>query len=141
MTISFDEAARLLPDGDGSNNWVVDGTKTKSGKPLLAGDPHRAIDVPNVYYQNHLTSDAFDVIGASFPGVPAFSHFGHNRRVAWAVTHAGADYQDLYIERFDPNDPTRYAFQGEWRTAEVTTERIRVKDGEDVILHVRRTQH
>ncbi|MEP7199996.1 MAG: penicillin acylase family protein, partial [Chloroflexota bacterium] len=135
------EAAHLLPDGDGSNNWVLDGTKTQSGKPLLAGDPHRPIDVPNVYYQNHLRSDEWDVIGAGFPGVPGFSHLGHNDRVAWAITHAGADYQDLYVERFDPNDPMRYEHNGTWLTAETSVERIAVRNGADVMETVRRTLH
>ncbi|OLC17243.1 MAG: hypothetical protein AUH29_02350 [Candidatus Rokubacteria bacterium 13_1_40CM_69_27] len=80
----------------GSNNWAVAGSRTASGKPLVAGDPHRALDVPNVYYQNHLACPEFDVIGLSFPGVPGFPHFGHNRHVAWCVTHTHADYQDLY---------------------------------------------
>jgi penicillin amidase len=138
---SLEQASLMLPSAGGSNNWVVDGTKTLSGKPLLAGDPHRAIDVPNVYYQNHLACDSFDVIGVSFPGVPAFPHLGHNSRVAWAITHAGADYQDLYIEKFDPDDASRYAYQGEWLAAEVSTERITVKGSADVIEHVRRTHH
>ncbi len=137
----LEKAAALLPSGDGSNNWVVDGTKTKSGKPLLAGDPHRAIDVPNVYYQNHLASDEWDVMGVSFPGVPAFPHLGHNERVAWAITHAGADYQDLYLERFDPNHLDRYEYKGTWQSVEVSEEQIRVRGGEPTTERVRRTQH
>ena len=137
----LEEASRLLPGAGGSNNWVLDGTRTRSGKPLLAGDPHRPIDVPNVYYQNHLRSDEWDVVGVSFPGVPGFSHLGHNDRVAWAITHAGADYQDLYIERFDPHDANRYEHQGEWLQAETREERIQVKGGADVVETVRRTLH
>ena len=91
------QAAALLPGVGASNNWLVDGTQTRSGKPLLAGDPHRAIDVPNVFYQNHVCCDEFDAIGISFPGVPGISHQGHNGCVAWSVTHAQSDYQDLYI--------------------------------------------
>ena len=82
----------------GSNNWVLAGERTASGYPILAGDPHRALDTPNVYYQNHVACPEFDVIGLSFAGVPGFPHFGHNDRVAWCVTHTGADYQDLYLE-------------------------------------------
>ena len=74
-------------------------SRTASGKPLLAGDPHRALDVPNAYYQNHIACPEFDAIGLSFPGCPGFPHFGHNAHVAWCVTHAMADYQDLYIEK------------------------------------------
>lgn len=137
----LEEAADLLPGDGGSNNWVVDGTLTRNGKPLMAGDPHRAIDVPNVYYQHHLKSDAWDVIGVSFPGVPGFSHLGHNDRVAWAITHAGGDYQDLYIERFAKDDASLYEFKNEWHKAEVTAERIKVKGQADVVETVRRTRH
>jgi penicillin G amidase len=137
----LEQAAQLLPGAGGSNNWVLDGTKTRSGKPLLAGDPHRAIDVPNVYYQNHLRSDEWDVLGVSFPGVPGFSHLGHNERVAWAITHAGADYQDLYIERFAPHDANLYEHKGEWLPAETSEERIKVKGGADIVETVRRTLH
>ena len=89
----------------GSNNWVLAGSRTASGRPLLAGDPHRPLDTPNCYYQNHLACPDFDAIGLSFPGVPGMSHFGHNRHVAWCVTHAMADYQDVFVERFDPDRP------------------------------------
>ena len=68
-----------LPEWEGgSNNWAVAGSRTASGKPLVAGDPHRPLDVPNVYYPNHVACPAFDAIGLAFPGVPGFPHFGHN---------------------------------------------------------------
>jgi len=126
---------------DGSNNWALHGSRTASGKPLVAGDPHRAIDTPNVYYQNHLACPEFDVIGMSFCGVPGFPHFGHNQWVAWCITHAGADYQDLYIERFDKNDPTRYMFRGEWQQAERRTERIEVRDASPIDIDLTITRH
>lgn len=125
----------------GSNNWALSGQRTASGKPLLAGDPHRGLDTPNVYYQNHVACPDFDVIGLSFPGVPGFPHFGHNTSVAWCVTHAQADYQDLYVERFHPDDPTRYDFQGEWRQADVQRETIQVKHGEPVTFDLTVTHH
>ena len=136
------EAVSALRETDaGSNNWVLAGSRTSSGKPLLAGDPHRALETPNVYYQNHIACPEFDVVGLSFPGCPGFPHFGHNANVAWCVTHAGADYQDLFIERFDKNDPSRYEFQGQWKRAEVHQETIVVRDGEDVELNVTVTHH
>ena len=98
--------------GTGSNSWAVHGSRTASGKPLLCGDSHRALDTPNVYYQNHLVCPDFDVIGFSFGGVPAFPHFAHNADVAWCITHASADYQDLYVERFAPGDPDPLRVQG-----------------------------
>ncbi len=86
-------------DQQGSNSWVLGGSRTASGHPLLAGDPHREVELPNVYYQVHLTGQTLNAIGLSFPGVPGLPHFGHNRRVAWAITHTGADAQDLYVAR------------------------------------------
>ncbi len=125
----------------GSNSWVVHGSRTASGKPLLAGDSHRPLDTPNVYYQNRISCPDFDVIGLSFPGCPGFPHFGHNAHVAWCVTHAQADYQDLYIERFSPDDATRYDFQGQWKKAEVRREHIRVKDDAAREMEITVTHH
>ena len=136
------EAVNWLRETDaGSNNWVLAGSRTASGKPLLAGDPHRALDTPNVYYQNHLRCPEFDVVGLSFPGCPGFPHFGHNAQVAWCITHAGADYQDLYVERFKKDDPSQYEFQGQWRQAELRREVIKVRDGQTVELDVSVTHH
>lgn len=97
------EALAAAPDalGDGSNSWVVSGARTASGAPLLCGDPHRTLEFPNVYVQQQLACDAFDVVGLTMPGVPGFPHFGHNGEVAWSITHAMADDQDLFVERFD----------------------------------------
>jgi penicillin amidase len=135
-------ALASLPEWEnGSNNWAVSGRLTASGRPLVAGDPHRPLDVPNVYYQNHVAGPAFDVIGLSFAGVPGFPHFGHNRTVAWCVTHTGADYQDLYIERFQPGDPTRYEFKGEWREARTARETVHVRGSEPVEIDVTETHH
>ena len=101
---SIESIAGMQEDPEaGSNSWALHGTKTSSGKPLLAGDPHRGLDTPNCYYQNQITCPDFDVVGLSFPGCPGFPHFGHNEKVAWCVTHAMADYQDLYIEKIVPD--------------------------------------
>lgn len=135
-------ALACLPEWEnGSNNWAVSGRRTASGKPLVAGDPHRPLDVPNVYYQNHVACPEFDVTGLSFAGVPGFPHFGHNRSVAWCVTHTGADYQDLFIERFDPRDPGRYEFRGEWREARTARETVHVRGADPVEIEVTETHH
>src|SRR5215472_3543072 len=84
-----------LDDG-GSNNWALAGSRTDSGLPLLAGDPHRPLEAPNVYAQGHVSCPDWDVLGLAIPGVPGFPHFGHNTRLAWCITHAMADDQDLY---------------------------------------------
>jgi penicillin G amidase len=137
------ESIRWLQDepDSGSNNWAVHGSRTSSGKPFLAGDAHRLLDTPNCYYQNHISCKEFDVIGLSFPGVPGFPHFGHNPHVAWCVTHAQADYQDLYIERFSPYGACRYEFRGQWKEAEVRRERIKVKGEAEQELDVTVTRH
>lgn len=142
------ELAALLPhlaalseEGAGSNSWALAPGRTATGKPLVAGDPHRAPDVPNVYYQNHLAGATFDVIGLAFPGLPGFPHFGHNSHVSWCVTHAMADTQDLFIEQFDPANPRRYRFRDEWREADVRRETIRVRGEAPVEVDVVSTHH
>ena len=128
------ESLNYLNEVDaGSNSWAVGGSSTATGKPLVAGDSHRGLDTPNTYYQNQMACPEFDVVGLSFPGVPGFPHFGHNQWVSWCVTHTAADYQDLYIERFNESQedqPTRYLFQDEWLEAETHQENIKVRNGQ-----------
>lgn len=140
-TLAGEAAAGLWEWGAGSNNWAVHGSRTASGKPLLAGDPHRALDVPNVYYQNHLACPDFDVIGYSFAGLPGFPHFAHNERVAWCITHASADYQDLYVEKFEPGNPGRYEYKGAWLDAERRQETLLVRGGAPVTIDITVTHH
>ncbi len=136
----------------GSNSWVVAGQPpagerrgagcgAATGKPLLAGDSHRALDTPNAYYQNRVACPEFDVIGLSFPGVPAFPHFGHNPWVCWSVTHTAADYQDLYIEQLRGGNTPQYLYQGEWRDAEVHDETVRSNSGREESIRVVVTGH
>jgi penicillin amidase len=98
LTRSADELAAISDTDGGSNSWAVHGSRTASGLPILAGDPHRAIEFPNVYYQCHIACPSFDAIGLSFPGVPGFPHFGHNADVAWCITHGMADDTDVFVE-------------------------------------------
>jgi penicillin amidase len=125
----------------GSNSWVLCGAETATGKPILAGDSHRALDTPSVYYQVQVACPEFDVVGLSFPGVPGFPHFGHNGRVSWSVTHTAADYQDLYVERFKDDDPAKYLYQDQWLDAETYDETIRVQESADVQIKVTVTRH
>ena len=115
--------------GGGSNNWALAPSRTTTGRPILAGDPHRAFELPGMYAQLHLHCEEFDTIGFTIPGVPCFPHFGHNAHVAWGVTHANADLHDLYVEQFDSGDPTRYRHRGDWLQAATTTEDIKVRGG------------
>ena len=125
----------------GSNSWVLSGALTETGLPILAGDSHRALDTPNVYYQNHMRCPEFDVIGLSFPGIPAFPHFGHNESVAWSVTHTFADYQDIYVEEFNPDNDSKYRSQNGWETASESQEVFAIKDHAPQTMKVWTTQH
>lgn len=113
----------------GSNAWALAGARTASGKPMLGGDPHRMLEAPNVYAQIHLACPQFDVTGLAFPGVPGVPHFGQSADVAWCVTNAQAEYQDLFVERFR-SAGSGLAVQGGsgWVSAEVATETISVRD-------------
>ncbi|HEY3902313.1 MAG TPA: penicillin acylase family protein [Streptosporangiaceae bacterium] len=125
----------------GSNNWAIAPSRTTTGRPLLAGDPHRVFELPGMYAQLHLACDEFDAIGFTIPGVPAFPHFGHNANVAWSVTHAFADIHDLYVEQFDRADPSRYRHNGDWQKATTTTENIGVAGAQTASVDITETIH
>ncbi|HEV3277545.1 MAG TPA: penicillin acylase family protein [Terriglobia bacterium] len=131
-------------DGDtsglGSNNWVVSGAHTASGKPLLSNDPHIAHSVPSVWYMIHLEAPGMDVSGVSLPGGPAVI-IGHNQRIAWGMTNTGPDVQDLYVEQFNPSNPRQYLQNGQWADAEVRDEVIKVRGAADRHVTVRVTRH
>ncbi len=133
-------AAAADIDG-GSNNWALAPTRTATGRPILAGDPHRTFELPGMYAQMHLGCEEFDAIGLTIPGVPAFPHFAHNAQVAWCVTHAFADIHDFYVEQFDRTDPSRYLHQGEWLQAATTTEDIDVRGGAPTSVQIVETIH
>lgn len=124
-----------------SNNWVVDGTKSVTGKPLLANDPHLPLQMPSLWYEAHLITPEWQAAGVSLPGVPLIV-LGHNAEIAWGATNAFVDAQDLYIEEFDANDPTRYRVKDGWEKANVVREEIRVKgETQPRILDVTLTRH
>ena len=140
-----EDAAQLLavapgepPDGVGSNNWVVSGERTVSGKPLLANDPHLGLTAPPVWYFAHLSIAGRNVIGATLPGVPAVV-LGRNDRIAWGFTNTGPDVQDLYIEKLDAAG--RYLAPDGPRPFTVIEETIKVKDAPDETLRVRLSRH
>ncbi|MGH2398660.1 MAG: penicillin acylase family protein [bacterium] len=133
--------AAPLRAGVGSNNWVVAGARSATGSPLLANDPHLEAGMPSIWYEMHLTGGTINVVGSTFPGTPGVI-IGHNEHIAWGVTNAGPDVQDLYIERFHPTDPTMYLFKGAWENVSTVEERIVVKGRRDpVVLPVRITRH
>src|SRR5579863_2688131 len=124
----------------GSNNWVVSGAHTQSGKPLLSNDPHLGHSIPSIWYQIELEAPGVHAAGVTFPGGPAIIS-GHNERIAWGMTNTGPDVQDLYIETFNPDDPGKYLVNGQWVDAQVRDEIIKVRGAPDVILSVRTTRH
>ncbi len=143
LIAQFDAARQWLPVSGisgASNNWVVDGTKSVTGKPLLENDPHLTMQMPSVWYENHLSAPELEATGASFPGVPAVV-IGHNREIAWGVTASFADVQDLYLEKFNPDNPLEYEFQGQWEKATVVHEEIRVKGETPHTIDVLLTRH
>jgi penicillin amidase len=122
----------------GSNNWVISGAHTVSGKPLLSNDMHLGHQMPNLWYQVDLNSGNFHVAGVSLPGVP-FVIVGHNQHIAWGFTNVGPTVDDLYIETF--NDAGQYLAPEGWVSPERRREVIRVKDGQDVSFDVLTTRH
>lgn len=130
------------PGTSGSNGWLVSGDRTVTGQPVIAGDPHRFVEEPGVYQQIRLACDEFDVVGLAVPGVPGIAHFGHTGTVAWAITNAMADYQDLYRERLRRTGAGVEALgpDGGWRRVARHTELVRVAGEEPVEVEVLETE-
>ncbi|MEV8597512.1 penicillin acylase family protein [Streptomyces sp. NPDC052012] len=126
------------PGTSGSNGWLVAGERTTTGHAVIAGDPHRFIEDPGVYQQIHLSCPEFDVVGLAVPGVPGIAHFGHTGTVAWAITNAMADYQDLYRERLRRTGAGIEALgpDGTWHRAARHTETIEVAGETPVEIEV-----
>ena len=148
-TFSKTTAAQLLapwidplledePFRPGSNNWVVSGAHTTTGKPLLSNDMHLGHQMPNLWYEAHLKSGELDAVGVTLPGYP-YVVVGHNQRVAWGFTNVGPTVQDLYVETF--NDDGEYLTPEGWRKPETRNEIIHVKGKPDTTLNVVITRH
>jgi len=143
----FDFHALGQGDGIGSNNWVIAGSRTETGMPLLANDPHLGIQMPSIWYEIGLHCDPvgpdcpFNVVGSSFASTPGVI-IGHNDHIAWGVTNLGPDVQDLFIERINPEDPNQYEYEGEWLDMDVVREEITVAGEEEpVVVFARVTHH
>jgi penicillin G amidase len=128
----------LGADGFGSNNWVISGERTTTGRPLLANDPHLASQIPANWYLARLTGGDLDVVGATVPGAPGVA-IGHNGYISWGLTTVNVDSQDLYIEHV--NERNEVEFRGEWQPLAVVAETIKVKGKPDVNLSVRISRH
>jgi penicillin amidase len=112
--------------GQGSNSWVLAPKVSLNRRPLLGNDPHLAVSIPGAWFENHLACPEFEVSGASFAGAPGVM-LGHNAEIAWGMTNALIDVQDLYLERPHPDDPTQFEYNGEWEQAEVLEEVIQIR--------------
>lgn len=128
-------------EGQGSNCWALSGAKTKSGKPLLAGDPHLPVRNPSIWYEIALAAGEVALIGFSIPGVPGVV-IGHNDKVAWSFAYAYADTQDLFVEHQDPADLRRFEYQNRFEAATFLRESITVKGrAEPLVIDVTITRH
>jgi penicillin amidase len=128
-------------EGAGSNCWALAGSRTATGKPILTGDPHLAVRNPSIWYEIGLEGAGYKLVGFSFAGIPGIV-IGHNDRIAWTLTYAYTDTQDLFVERQDPTDPRRYEYKGQFETATFVREKIDVKGRENpVIVDVAITRH
>jgi penicillin amidase len=140
IVVSTNDLERLPPVSEGreaSNNWVISGSKTATGKPMLANDPHLAASAPSIWYIVNLDSPTIHVAGVTTPGVIGVI-LGHNELIAWGCTNVGPDVQDLYRETFDG---TKYKTPSGWEEATIRKETINVRGGEPVTIDVVTTRH
>jgi len=124
----------------GSNNWVVSGARSETGKPLLANDPHLGLSAPALWYFAHLSAPGLNVIGATLPGIPTVV-LGRTDRIAWGFTNTAPDVQDLYIERINPANARQYQTPDGWVDFKTRNEIIKIKGQPDVSLEVRESRH
>ncbi|MCA3241250.1 MAG: penicillin acylase family protein [Rubrivivax sp.] len=140
LTQGFEAAPESGVEGVGSNNWVLAGSRTATGAPLLANDPHLKLTSPALWYFARLKAPGLDVAGATMPGLP-FVVLGQNADIAWGFTNTGPDVQDLYLEQVDPADPNRVRTPAGYEPLELRTETLRVKGQPDVSMTLRRSRH
>jgi penicillin amidase len=128
------------PEAAGSNNWVIAGARTASGRPILANDPHRVVTVPSLRYWVHLKGPGWNVIGGGEPVLPGVS-IGHNETGAWGLTIFGNDVEDLYVYRLNPADPLEYWYGGRWEKMRVVRDRVAVRGAAPVGIELHYTRH
>ena len=127
-------------EGLGSNNWVIAGARSTTGKPLVASDPHIAFAAVSCWYEVTLAGGSFNVTGMAYAGMPAVM-FGRNERVAWGITNNICSQRDLYQERTDPAHPGAFRYDGRWEPARERVEAIKVRDGETVRKTIRSSRN
>jgi penicillin G amidase len=139
--LSYRKLMGINDVSSGSNAWVISGTKTKSGKPIVANDPHLVLMAPARWFELHLHTPDVDVAGPTIAGVP-FVVIGRNERIAWGVTNAMMDDADYYVEEVDSvQHPTKFMFDNEWQPIKQYIDTIFVKDSLPVVYTSYWTQH
>ena len=139
LAVNKISASPEAPDkNNGSNNWAVAGSKTKSGRPILCSDPHLGLNLPSLWYEVQITTPTHSTYGASFPGSPAVI-IGFNDSLAWGVTNAGRDVLDYYELKFKDSTQKEYWFNGAWQATSNRQEIIKVKDSADVVENIAMT--
>jgi penicillin amidase len=128
MARSLARVGLYMEDRAASNNWVVSGSRTSTGKPMLANDPHLPSSVPSIWHMAHLSMPGMRVAGVTAPGLPGIV-LGHNEQIAWGATNLGPDVQDLYLEKFDKDSPRKYMTPAGLSEATVRREEIKVRKG------------
>ena len=139
----YEAATKTLsfkPSKSESNNWVVAGALSASGKPMLASDPHRAIALPALRHLVHLNAPGWNVIGAGEPGLPGVA-LGHNERIAWGITIVGTDQADFFVEETKPGEPTMYKVGDGWQSMKWETENMAVKGRKSYRVYLLFTRH
>jgi penicillin amidase len=124
----------------GSNNWVIDGAKSATGRAILCSDPHLGHRLPSIWYEAHLVSPTRNVYGVTFPGGPVVL-IGFNDHIAWGLTNGESDVLDFYAEKFDSEKHERYLFNGEWKPVEKIPTVIKVKGQEDIKIDLEFTHY
>jgi penicillin amidase len=133
-------AFAMAAANEGSNNWVVAPSRTATGRPLLANDPHRQVGVPSLRYIVHLNAPGLDLIGAGEPALPGIA-FGHNETAAFGLTIFGDDQEDLYVYALNPANPDQYRYGEGWETMRIVREQIPVKGEAPREVELRFTRH
>ena len=138
------DTATTVPETDipdrGSNNWVIAGRLSETGRPIVANDPHREVAVPALRYMVHLSAPGWNVIGAGEPAIPGVA-IGHNGRIAWGLTIVGTDQHDVFVEELNPANHREMRYKGKWEPLRVVRDTIRVKDGEPQVITLTFSRH
>ena len=136
---AIQKVANLSSPG-ASNNWVVSGAKSTSGKPILANDPHLLLSNPSVWWEGHIVCPTINMSGYGIAGVPGIP-MGHNRHVAWGVTNVLVDDVDFFIEKINPDNPYQYLYKDKWEDMQIVEETIRIKGKDPHKTEILLTRH